>query len=61
MKHEADDTMGGYTLEGFEEFANDTLDIEREDAMKSKELAVAILQEELAKLDLGYQRKMSKV
>ncbi len=45
MKHEADTTMGGYTLEGFEEFADDTLEIEREDAMKSKELAIAILQD----------------
>lgn len=53
MKHEADDTMGGYTLEGFEEFANDTLDIEREDAMKSREMAIAILREEFAQQSLG--------
>ena len=45
MKHEADTTIGGYTLEGFEEFARDTLEIEQEDAIKSKELAVAILQD----------------
>ena len=45
MKHEADTTMGGYTLEGFEEFARDTLEIEREDAMKSRKLAIAILQD----------------
>jgi len=56
MKHEADDTMGGYTLEGFEEFADDTLDIEREDAMQSRKLAIAILQRELGgeeQLELG--------
>lgn len=46
MKHEADTTMGGFTLEGFEEFARDTLDIEKEDAMKSRELAIAILQDQ---------------
>jgi len=45
MKHEADTTIGGYTLEGFEEFARDTLEIEQEDAIKSKELAIAILQD----------------
>jgi len=53
MKHEADDTMGGYTLEGFEEFADDALEIEREDAMQSRKLAIAILQEEFAQLGLG--------
>jgi len=56
MKHEADDTMGGYTLEGFEEFADNTLEIEREDAMQSRKLAIAILQRELGgeeKLELG--------
>tara|TARA_B100000073_G_scaffold62388_1_gene46195 strand:+ start:4988 stop:6856 length:1869 start_codon:yes stop_codon:yes gene_type:complete len=53
MKHEADTTLGGYTLEGFEEFARDTLEIEREDAIKSKELAIAILQEEFAQQSLG--------
>ena len=46
MKHEADTTMGGFTLEGFEEFARDTLDIEKEDAIKSRELAIAILQDQ---------------
>ena len=46
MKHEADTTMGGYTLEGFEEFARDALEIEKEDAMKSRELAIAILQDQ---------------
>jgi len=45
MKHEADTTMGGYTLEGFEEFTRDALEIEREDAIKSKELAIAVLQD----------------
>jgi hypothetical protein len=45
MKHEADTTMGGYTLEGFEEFARDAFEIEREDAIKSKELAIAVLQD----------------
>lgn len=53
MKHEADTTLGGYTLEGFEEFARDTLEIEQEDVIKTKELAIAILQEEFAQLDLG--------
>ena len=53
MKHEADTTIGGYTLEGFEEFARDTFEIEQEDAIKSKELAIAILREEFAQLDLG--------
>ena len=53
MKHEADTTLGGYTLEGFEEFARDALEIEREDAIKSKELAIAILQEEFAQQSLG--------
>ena len=56
MKHEADSTMGGYTFEGFEEFADDTLDIEREDAMQSRKLAIAILQRELGggeQLELG--------
>lgn len=53
MKHEADTTIGGYTLEGFEEFARDTLEIEQEDAVKSKELAIAILQEEFSQSSLG--------
>ena len=53
MKHEADTTLGGYTLEGFEEFARDALEIEQEDAVKSKELAIAILQEEFSQLSLG--------
>ncbi len=53
MKHEADTTLGGYTLEGFEEFARDTLEIEQEDVIKSKELAIAILQEEFAQQSLG--------
>ena len=46
MKHEADTTLGGYTLEGFEEFARDTLEIEQEDAMESRKLAIAILQDQ---------------
>ena len=56
MKHEADNTMGGYTFEGFEEFADDTLEIERGDAMQSRKLAIAILQRELGggeQLELG--------
>lgn len=53
MKHEADTTIGGYTLEGLEEFARDVLEIEQEDVVKSKELAIAILQEEFAQLNLG--------
>lgn len=57
MKHEADDTMGGYTLEGFEEFARDTLDIEKEDAMKSREMAIAILREEFAQQSLDLPAK----
>lgn len=47
MKHEADTTMGGYTLEGFEEFARDALEIEREDGMQSRKLAIAVLQDVL--------------
>ncbi len=46
MKHEADTTLGGYTLEGFEEFARDTLEIEKEDAMMTRKLAIAILQDQ---------------
>ncbi len=53
MKHEADTTLGGYTLEGFEEFARDTLEIEKEDVIKTKELAIAILREEFAQQSLG--------
>jgi hypothetical protein len=52
MKHEADTTLGGYTLEGFEEFARDALEIEQEDAIKTKELAIAILREEFAQQSL---------
>ena len=53
MKHEADTTIGGYTLEGLEEFARDVLEIEQEDVVKSKELAIAILQEEFSQSSLG--------
>jgi hypothetical protein len=60
MKHEADTTMGGYTLEGFEEFARDTLDIEKEDAMKSREMAIAILREEFAQQSLDLPTKAEK-
>ena len=45
MKHEADTTLGGYTLEGFEEFARDALEIEKEDAMETRKLAIAVLQD----------------
>jgi len=55
LKHVAGNEMAGYTLEGFEEFARDTLEIEREDAIESRLLAIAILQRELSEeqLELG--------
>ena len=46
MKHEADTTLGGYTLEGFEEFARDALEIEKEDALQTRKLAIAVLQDQ---------------
>lgn len=46
LKHEAGNETAGFTLEGFEEFANDTLAIEREDAMMTRKIAIGLLQEE---------------
>ena len=45
LKHVAGNETAGFTLEGFEEFANDTLAIEREDAMQTRKLAIALLQD----------------
>lgn len=55
LKHVAGNEMAGYTFEGFEEFARDTLEIEREDAIESRLLAIAVLQRELGEeqLELG--------
>ena len=46
LKHVAGNETAGFTLEGFEEFANDTLAIEREDAMMTRKIAIGLLQEE---------------
>ena len=40
LKHVAGNETAGFTLEGFEEFANDTLAIEREDAMMTRKIAL---------------------
>ena len=46
LKHVAGNEMAGFTLEGFEEFANDTLAIEREDAMLTRRIALKLLEDE---------------
>lgn len=46
LKHVAGNEMAGFTVEGFEEFANDTLAIEREDAMLTRKIALKLLQDE---------------
>lgn len=46
LKHVAGNETAGFTLEGFEEFANDTLAIEREDAMMTRKIAIGLMQEE---------------
>lgn len=45
LKHVAGNETAGFTLEGFEEFANDTLAIEREDAMMTRKIAIGLLQD----------------
>ena len=55
MQHVAGNEMAGYTLEGFEEFADGALEVDREAAIQSKKWAIAILQRELGEeqLELG--------
>ena len=53
LKHVAGNEMAGFTLEGFEEFANDTLAIEREDAMMTRKIAIGLLQDEFSGEDQG--------
>ena len=52
LKHVAGNETAGFTLEGFEEFANDTLAIEREDAMMTRKIALKLLQVEFATMGL---------
>jgi len=53
LKHVAGNETAGFTLEGFEEFANDTLAIEREDAMMTRKIAIDLLQDEFSGEDQG--------
>ena len=53
LKHEAGNETAGFTLEGFEEFANDTLAIEREDAMMTRKIALSILRDEFSGEEQG--------
>jgi len=53
LKHVAGNETAGFTLEGFEEFANDTLAIEREDAMMTRKIALSLLQDEFSGEDQG--------
>ena len=53
LKHEAGNETAGFTLEGFEEFANDTLAIEREDAMITRKIALSVLQDEFSGEEQG--------
>jgi hypothetical protein len=53
LKHVAGNETAGFTLEGFEEFANDTLAIEREDAMMTRKIAIGLLQDEFSGEDQG--------
>ena len=45
LKHVAGNEIAGFTLEGFEEFAEDTLDIEKTDAMSTRLTAIQLLQD----------------
>jgi len=53
LKHVAGNETAGFTLEGFEEFANDTLAIEREDAMMTRKIALSLLQDEFSGEEQG--------
>tara|TARA_B100001564_G_scaffold243906_1_gene206736 strand:- start:1903 stop:3759 length:1857 start_codon:yes stop_codon:yes gene_type:complete len=53
LQHEGDETVGGYTLEGFEEFADAALNLDKTDAIESMKMAIAILQQEFGEQETG--------